>query len=78
MRLSNIAPERHKEVNGSVERHLTALREGKALVGDSGRAVTTALYLRYLKRMSAHLKNVATSVVNPYHRIGFREKKKKD
>ena len=70
--------ERHKEVNGSVERHLAALREGKALVGDSGRAVTTALYLRYLKRMSAHLKNVATSVVNPYHRIGFREKKKKD
>jgi phosphate uptake regulator len=69
--------ERHKEINGSVERHLTALREGKALVGDSGRAVTTALYLRYLKRMSAHLKNVATSVVNPYHRIGFREKKKK-
>jgi hypothetical protein len=33
-----------------------------------------ALYLRYLKRVSAHLKNVATSVVNPYHRIGFREK----
>jgi hypothetical protein len=24
--------------------------------------------------VSAHLKNVATSVVNPYHRIGFREK----
>lgn len=68
---------RHKEVTGSVERHLAALREGRALIGDSGRAVTTALYLRYLKRMSAHLKNVATSVVNPYHRIGFREKKKK-
>lgn len=67
----------HKEVSASVERHLKALREGSALVGDSGRAVTAALYLRYLKRMSAHLKNVATSVVNPYHRIGFREKKKK-
>ena len=33
-----------------------------------------ALYLRYLKRVSAHIKNVATSVVNPYHRIGYREK----
>jgi len=33
--------------------------------------------LRYLKRVSAHLKNVATSVVNPYHRIGYKEKKKK-
>jgi hypothetical protein len=30
--------------------------------------------MRYLKRVSAHLKNVASSVVNPYHRIGFREK----
>jgi len=69
--------ERHKEVSGSVERHLSALRGGTALSGDSGRAVTAALYLRYLKRMSAHLKNVATSVVNPYYRIGFREKKKK-
>jgi len=66
----------HSEVSRSVEEHLKTLREGRALMGDSGRAVTTALYLRYLKRMSAHLKNVATSVVNPYHRIGFREKKK--
>jgi len=24
--------------------------------------------------VSAHLSNVASSVVNPYHRIGFREK----
>jgi len=67
----------HNEISKSVERHLKALREGKALAGDSGHAVTAALYLRYLKRMSAHLKNVATSVVNPFHRIGFREKKKK-
>jgi len=67
---------RHKEVSGTVERHLKSLRKGEVLSGDSALAVTTALYLRYLKRMSAHLKNVATSVVNPYHRIGFREKKK--
>jgi len=68
--------ERHKEVSGTVERHLKSLRKGEVLTGDSGLAATTALYLRYLKRMSAHLKNVATSVVNPYHRIGFREKKR--
>lgn len=36
-----------------------------------------ALYLRYLKRISAHLKNVATSVVNPFDRIGFKEKRPK-
>ncbi len=68
--------ERHKEVSTTVERHLRSLRRGAELSEDSGRAVTLALYLRYLKRMSAHLKNVATSVVNPYYRIGFREKRK--
>jgi len=69
---------RHKEVAGSVERHLLSLRRGSELSGDSGKAVTVALYLRYLKRMSAHLKNVATSIVNPFYRIGYREKPKKD
>ncbi len=38
-------------------------------------AVSTALYARYLKRIAAHLLNVTSSVVNPYERIGFREKK---
>ena len=37
-------------------------------------AVSTALYARYLKRIAAHLMNVTSSVVNPYERIGFREK----
>ena len=67
----------HKELSGRVELGLQLLRTEKALAGQAGRAVTAALYLRYLKRVSAHLKNVATSVVNPYHRIGFEEKKKK-
>jgi phosphate uptake regulator len=35
-------------------------------------AVTTALYVRFLKRTSAHLMNIASSVVNPFDRIGFR------
>lgn len=35
-------------------------------------AVATVLYVRYLKRISAHLMNIASSVVNPFDRIGFR------
>lgn len=35
-------------------------------------AVSTALYIRYLKRISAHMMNVASSLVNPFDRIGFR------
>lgn len=37
-------------------------------------AVALALYLRYLKRVAAHLMNVATSIVNPFHKIGYRKK----
>ena len=35
-------------------------------------AVTAALYVRFLKRTSAHLMNIASSLVNPFDRIGFR------
>jgi phosphate uptake regulator len=37
--------------------------------------VALALMVRYLKRISAHLKNIASAVVNPYHRIGYKVKK---
>jgi phosphate uptake regulator len=44
----------------------------------SGSAVALALYFRSLKRINAHLRNVTTSVVNPFHRIGYKPKKKKE
>ena len=43
----------------------------------SGSAVALALYFRSLKRINSHLRNVTTSVVNPFHRIGYKPKKKK-
>lgn len=43
----------------------------------AGSAVAMALYIRQLKRINAHLINIASSVVNPFHRIGFKPKKKK-
>jgi phosphate uptake regulator len=37
-------------------------------------AVTLALYLRFLKRISAHSRNLISSLVNPFDRIGYRER----
>jgi phosphate transport system protein len=37
-------------------------------------AASIALYVRYLKRITAHSRNVMTSIVNPFHRIGYKEK----
>ncbi len=66
----------HTIIAAKVDEQVRALCAGEVLSGRSGHSATLALYLRYLKRVSAHLKNVATSVVNPYHRIGYREKGK--
>ncbi len=43
----------------------------------TGDAVTLALYARQLKRINAHLSNITSAIVNPFPRIGFREKKRK-
>ena len=45
-------------------------------VGDieTGRAAAIALYARYLKRIAAHSRNLISSVVNPFERIGYPEK----
>lgn len=40
-------------------------------------AVTLALYYRFLKRINSHIRNIVSSVVNPFHKIGFYKKKKK-
>ena len=64
----------HGVIAEKVDKHIHSLTAGEALAGRSGHAATVALYMRFLKRVSAHIKNVATSVVNPYYRIGFREK----
>jgi len=37
-------------------------------------AVALALYSRQLKRINSHLRNITTSVVNPFDRIGFNPK----
>lgn len=38
-------------------------------------ATSLALYVTYLRRIAAHLRTIVTAVVNPFHRIGYKEKK---
>jgi phosphate uptake regulator len=48
----------------------------ESLVGDESlkvrEAVVYGLLFRYLKRVAAHLRNISSSVVNPFHRLGYR------
>jgi phosphate uptake regulator len=39
---------------------------------DAKKAILATLLFRYLKRIASHLKNVASSVVNPFARIGYK------
>ncbi|MBN1211911.1 MAG: hypothetical protein JXA92_04980 [candidate division Zixibacteria bacterium] len=57
---------------------VSAMIQGKDKSLSIADAVCIALYVRHLKRINAHLTNIASAIVNPFPRIGFREKKKAD
>ena len=40
---------------------------------DTGSACAVALYARYLKRIAAHSRNLISSIVNPFEKIGYPE-----
>ena len=40
-----------------------------------GQSVLLALYLRYLRRIDGHVFNIASTEVNPFHRVDFKMKK---
>jgi len=44
--------------------------EGKEI--SAGDAATLVLYFRWLKRINSHLRNMTTSIVNPFDLIGFQ------
>ncbi|KAF5431345.1 Na+/phosphate symporter [Candidatus Methanophagaceae archaeon] len=64
-------------VNKVCDKHVSDLLNKKENKMSSAKAVALSLYFRYLKRINSHLRNVATSVVNPFPRIGFKVKKQK-
>ena len=40
---------------------------------DARNSTAVGLYARYLKRVSAHSRNLISSIVNPFERIGYPE-----
>ena len=74
--------ERSRAVRTGYKEELSAICEGvieRLVSGEveelgASKAAAIALYVRHLKRIGAHSRNIMTSVVNPFHRIGSREK----
>jgi Na+/phosphate symporter len=68
----------YKWVNKMCDQHVSDLLNKKETKMSSTKAVALSLYFRYLKRINSHLRNVASSVVNPFPRIGFKIEKEKN
>jgi Na+/phosphate symporter len=70
-KLAKQVMEAHWPVARRINERLAAAVAGEEIGLSASAAVATVLYLRYLKRISAHLMNIASSIVNPFERIGF-------
>jgi phosphate uptake regulator len=65
---------KHLEINKILENLLREVAKDDSL--KPRKAIIIALLTRYFKRVSAHLKNVASSIVNPYPKISFQPESK--
>jgi len=66
-----------KEIGKICDENINTLIKTKTSEISNSSAVVYALYFRYLKRINAHLRNIISSVINPYDRIGYKPKSKK-
>ncbi len=71
MQRENVTAKKSDKIASEI---ITQGNKGKSLT--TADAVVLALYARFLKRTNGHLNNIATAIVNPFPRIGFREKTK--
>ncbi len=62
-----------KEISGQSDEIVHDLVSGKTEGLETPEATATAMYARYLKRIAAHSRNLVSSIVNPFERIGYPE-----
>lgn len=62
---------RYREMSVYCDRSLEEILIDSPDEGVERSLLVLVLHLRYLKRVGAHLKNAASVIVNPYHRIGY-------
>ena len=67
--------EEYQWINKVCDQHAIDYLNERDKTISSGDAVALSLYFRFLKRINSHLRNIATSVVNPFDKIGFYRRK---
>jgi len=66
--------EKYKWVNDVCDESLESLIKEEDKDIRPGDAVALGIYFRWLKRINSHLRNITTSIINPFDRIGFEPK----
>ncbi len=69
--------EKYKWVNDVCDDGLEGLIREEDKNISAGDAVALGIYFRWLKRINSHLRNITTSIINPFDRIGFEPEIKK-
>ena len=62
-----------KDISSTSNEIVNVLVSGKNDEFSSDQASALCLYSRYLKRIAAHSRNLVSSIVNPFERIGYPE-----
>ncbi|MBD3225023.1 MAG: hypothetical protein GF313_09855 [Caldithrix sp.] len=67
--------EDYKWINKSCEKFLHSMLTDSSTDYNVKDVAALTLYIRYLKRINSHLRNITSSIVNPFDRIGYKHKK---
>ena len=63
----------HEQLTGKSDEIVNSVLSGKLDFGSPSKTAAVTLYARYLKRIGAHLKNITTTLVNPFDSIGYKQ-----
>jgi len=61
-----------EQMTGKSDNIVNNILKGNTDFGSASKTAAVALYARYLKRIGAHLKNITTTIVNPFDSIGYK------
>lgn len=62
-----------EQMTGLSDDIVNGVLRGEKEYGSVSKTVAVTLYARYLKRIGAHLKNITTTIVNPFDSIGYKQ-----
>jgi len=74
--LARVIMQQHRGSTHPCDQVLETLLKDEHPEYSTSEAVNIALYSRYLKRISSHITNIASGIVNPFDRIGYKENNK--